>query len=182
MTRRRATTDAPPPTGAPLTPATTEPADRKAAASPRAGARPTRAQEAKPQAPRTRAGKAEAAKAAKAIGPLDLDVAILRRLRRLPNQAVDLAPLAAELDAEPFEVQLAVERLHRRRMVVAPFIEPGAAGGAELTEKGLRWLIDHEGGKPREVPVALKIAKERVRSEDEAARLPRAQVYGVKRS
>jgi hypothetical protein len=170
MTRRRATTDAPAPTAAPLTPATTEPAGRKAAASPRTRARPAKAQAAK------------GARPAKAIGPLDLDVAILRRLRRLPNEAVDLAPLAAELGAEPFEVQLAVERLHRRRMVVAPFIEPGAAGGAELTEKGLRWLIDHEGGKPKEVPVALKIAKERVRSEDEAARLPRAQVYGVKRT
>jgi hypothetical protein len=64
---------------------------------------------------------------------------------------------------------------------VAPFIEPGAAGAAELTEKGLRWLIDFEGGKPSEVPVALKLAKRRVRTLDEAARLPRAQVYGLKR-
>ena len=63
----------------------------------------------------------------------------------------------------------------------APFIEPGTAGGAELTEKGLRWLLAQEGGKPSEVPVALKPAKERVRAEAEAARLPRAQVYGVGR-
>jgi hypothetical protein len=31
------------------------------------------------------------------------------------------------------------------------------------------------------VPVAFKPAKGRVRAQDEAARLPRAQVYGVKR-
>ena len=78
-------------------------------------------------------------------------------------------------------MQVAVERLHRRRLVVTPFIEPGAAGGAELTEKGLRWLIDYEGGKPKDRPVALKIAKDHVRTGDEAARLPRAQVYGIKR-
>src|SRR5574338_115027 len=51
---------------------------------------------------------------------------------------------------------------------------------ATLTEKGLRWLIAREGGKPVDVPVALRPAKERVRAEDEAARLPRAQVYGVR--
>jgi len=45
----------------------------------------------------------------------------------------------------------------------------------------LRWLIDYEGGKPKDRPVALKIAKDHVRAGDEAARLPRAQVYGVKR-
>lgn len=112
----------------------------------------------------------------------ELEAAILRFLRRSPNQAVDLAALAAELGVEPFTLQLAVERLHVRRMVVAPFIEPGNAGGAELTENGLRWLIEHEGGKPREVPVALKPATDRVRALDEAARLPRAQVYGVKRA
>ncbi len=59
-------------------------------------------------------------------------------------------------------------------------MEPGTAGGAELTEKGLRWLIAREGGKPSEVPAALQPAKKRVRAEAEAARLPRAQVYGVK--
>jgi hypothetical protein len=160
MPRRRLPTDAPPPTAAPLTPAGTEPADRAAAAtSPEAKAKP-----------------------AKAIGPRDLEVAILRFLRRTPNEAVDLSPLAAELGVDPFEVQLAVERLHQRRMVVAPFIEPGAAGGAELTERGLRWLIEFEGGKPKESPVALKIAKDHVRVQGEAARLPRAQVYGVKRA
>ncbi len=111
-----------------------------------------------------------------------LDAAILRFLRRSPNTAVDLSPLANELGADPFSIQVAVERLHERRMVVTPFIEPGAGGGAELTEIGLRWLIDYEGGKPSEVPVALKLAKNHVRASDEAARLPRAQVYGVKGS
>jgi hypothetical protein len=111
----------------------------------------------------------------------ELEAAILRYLRRSPNSAVDLAPLAEELGADPFTMQLAVERLHRRRFVVAPFIEPGKAGGAELTELGLRWLIDREGGKPKEVPVALKPASQHVRTSDEAARLPRAQVYGTRR-
>ena len=116
--------------------------------------------------------------------PIDaeqLHAAILRFLRRFPNQTVDLAPLAVELGIDPYRVQLEVENLHRRRMVVAPFIEPGAAGGATLTEVGLRWLIKREGGKPSDVPVALKPAKERVRPEDEASRLPRAEVYGLVR-
>ena len=64
-------------------------------------------------------------------------------------------------------------------MVVVPFIEPGSAGGATLTSLGLRWLIEREGGSPADKPAALKVAQERVRAEDEAARLPRAQVYGV---
>ncbi len=112
----------------------------------------------------------------------DLSAAILRALRRSPNHSVDLAPLAQELGADPLTVQLAVERLHARRMLVAPFIEPGRAGGAELTAVGLRWLIEREGGKPKDVPVALQPASGRVRSEDEAARLPRAEVYGTRRS
>lgn len=111
----------------------------------------------------------------------ELDAAILRFLRATPNRALDLAPLAAELGVEPVVMQLAVERLHARRMVVAPFVEPGRAGGAELTQVGLRWLIAHEGGKPRDVPVAFQPAKGQVRAADEAARLPRAQVYGVRR-
>lgn len=110
-----------------------------------------------------------------------LDAAILRFLRSTPNRALDLAPLAADLGVDPVSMQLAVERLHTRRMVVAPFIEPGRAGGAELTAVGLRWLIAREGGKPKDVPVAFQPAKGRVRAQDEAARLPRAQVYGVKR-
>jgi hypothetical protein len=110
-----------------------------------------------------------------------LDAAILRHLRTRPNEALDLAPLATELDVDPMAIQLAVERLHNRRMVVAPFIEPGRAGGAELTAVGLRWLIAREGGKPLDTPVAFQPAKGRVRAQDEAARLPRAQVYGVKR-
>lgn len=116
--------------------------------------------------------------------PIDgaqLDAAILRFLRRFPNQTVDLAPLAAELETDPYRLQLAVEALHRRRMVVAPFIEPGVAGGATLTQVGLRWLIDHEGGRPSDTPDALKPAKDHVRPGDEAARLPRAQVYGLVR-
>ena len=111
----------------------------------------------------------------------ELDAAIIRFLRRTPNRFIDLAPLAAELGIEPFTMQLAVERLHRRRLLKAPFIEPGTAGGAELTEKGNRWLIEREGGKPADVPAALKPARKRVRAEAEAARLPRAQVYGVRR-
>lgn len=116
--------------------------------------------------------------------PIDgsqLDAAILRFLRRFPNQTVDLSPLADELAVDPYRLQLAVESLGRRRMVVIPFIEPGSAGGATLTAIGLRWLIDREGGSPADTPATLKVAKERVRAEDEAARLPRAQVYGVKR-
>ena len=128
--------------------------------------------------------RAMARKAPRKAGPPageELDAAILRFLRATPNQALDLAPLAADLGVEPVAIQLAVERLHARRMVVAPFIEPGRAGGAELTNVGLGWLIAREGGKPKDVPVAFKPAKERVRAQDEAARLPRAQVYGVKR-
>ena len=119
-----------------------------------------------------------------ADAPIDraqLDAAILRFVRRFPNETVDLAPLAEELGLDPYRLQLAVERLARRGMVVVPFIEPGTAGGATLTAVGLRWLIEREGGKPADVPEALKPAKERVRAEDEAARLPRAQVYGVRR-
>ena len=125
----------------------------------------------KPRAPR---------KAAPPSGE-ELDAAILRFLRATPNSALDLGPLAADLGVDPIAMQLAVERLHARRMVVAPFIEPGRAGGAELTAVGLRWLIAREGGKPKDVPVAFQPAKGRVRAQDEAARLPRAEVYGLKR-
>jgi hypothetical protein len=111
----------------------------------------------------------------------DLDAAIIRVLRRTPNRVVDLAPLAQELGMEPFSMQLAVERLHRRGLLQTPFVEPGKAGGAELTESGNRWLIEREGGKPLDIPAALQPATKRVRAEAEAARLPRAQVYGVKR-
>jgi hypothetical protein len=117
-------------------------------------------------------------------GPIDgaqLDAAILRVLRRFPNQTVDLGPLADELALDPSRIQLAVEALARRRMVVAPFIEPGTAGGATLTAIGLRWLIDREGGSPADTPTALQPAADHVRAKDEAARLPRAQVYGVSR-
>jgi hypothetical protein len=130
------------------------------------------------------APKAAPRKAARKKGPPtgeDLDAAILRFLRATPNRVVDLAPLAGDLGVDPVAMQLAVERLHARRMVVAPFVEPGRAGGAELTNVGLRWLIAREGGKPKDVPVAFQPAKGRVRAQDEAARLPRAQVYGVKR-
>lgn len=116
--------------------------------------------------------------------PIDgaqLDATILRFIRQYPNKTVDLAPLAEQLGVEPFRMQLAVEDLARRRMVVAPFIEPGTAGGATLTAVGLRWLIAREGGRPADEPATLKIAREHVRAADEAARLPRAQVYGVSR-
>jgi hypothetical protein len=111
----------------------------------------------------------------------ELDAAILRELRRHPNDYVDLSPLAEELGADPVKLQLAVERLALRRMVVVPFIEPGRGGGAILAEAGLRWLIEREGGKPKDKPVAFQLAKDHVRAGDEAARLPRAQVYGVRR-
>ena len=116
------------------------------------------------------------------VAPIDnvqLDAAILRFLRRYPNQTVDLAPLAAELKVDPYRIQLAVEDLGRRRMVVVPFIEPGTAGGATLTQIGVLWLLNHEGGKPADTPTALKLAKQHVRASDEAARLPRADVYGI---
>ena len=112
----------------------------------------------------------------------ELDAAILRELRRHPNDYVDLTPLAESLGVDPFAMQLAAERLARRRMVVVPFIEPGTAGGAILAEGGLRWLIEREGGKPKDTPIAFQLAKGHVRAGDEAARLPRAQVYGVRRS
>jgi hypothetical protein len=111
----------------------------------------------------------------------ELTAVILRYLRRHPNSELDLDALAAELGVDPVELQVWVERLHQRRFLIAPFVEPGRAGGAQLTQVGLRWLIDHEGGKPRDTPVAFKRATGRVRAEDEAARLPRAQVYGVRR-
>ena len=108
--------------------------------------------------------------------------AILAALWRSPNRVVELGPIAAELGKDPYEVQLEVERLHARRLLIAPFIEPGMAGGAELTENGLRWLLARHGGRPPEPPVALQPASGRVRAEDEAARLPRSQVYGARRS
>jgi hypothetical protein len=110
----------------------------------------------------------------------ELTAAILRHLRRAPNEEMSLDTLAAELGVEPQALQLAVERLHRRRLLIAPFVEPGQAGGAQLTQVGLAWLIAYEGGTPRDVPVAFQPASGRVRSEDEAARLPRAQVYGIR--
>jgi hypothetical protein len=112
----------------------------------------------------------------------ELDAAILRELRKTPNGYVELTPLTERLGVEPFKMQLAVERLAQRRMVVVPFIEPGTAGGAILAEGGLRWLIEREGGKPKDKPVAFKRATGHVRASEEAARLPRAEVYGVRRS
>lgn len=136
------------------------------------------------EAPSRRSTRKTATVPAATEAPIDaaqLDAAILRALRAKPNRTVELGPLADELKVEPHRLQLAVERLGRRRMVVVPFIEPGSAGGATLTQVGLRWLLDREGGTPADVPVALKPATTRVRAEDEAARLPRAQVYGVSR-
>lgn len=111
----------------------------------------------------------------------ELTELVLRFVRRFPNQTVDLAPLADELGTEPFALQLHVEHMARRRLIVIPFVEPDTAGGATLTERGLRWLLAREGGKPRDVPTALKKAQEHVRTADDAARLPRVQVYGVRR-
>jgi hypothetical protein len=145
--------------------------------------RPSRSTASRPSrtAGRTRAAEVAAERAANPSHPLphdELYARILRYLRRFPNRAVDVTPLAEELGVPPTAVQVELERLARRRFVTLPFIEPGLGGGAELTQKGLAWLIAHEGGKPRDVPTALQTAKERVRAEDEAARLPRAQVYG----
>ncbi len=111
----------------------------------------------------------------------ELDAAILRYLRETASEFRDLAPLAEKLGVDPLDMQLAVERLGKRRMVVLPFVEPSPAGGAILAEGGLRWLIDREGGHPQDTPPAYRPATKRVRAEDEVARLPRAQVYGVKR-
>jgi len=110
----------------------------------------------------------------------ELTAAVLRHLRRAPNQEMALDALAVELGVNPVALQLAVERLHRRRLLIAPFVEPGQAGGAQLTQVGLAWLIASEGGTPRDVPVAFQPASGRVRAGDEAARLPRAQVYGIR--
>jgi hypothetical protein len=132
--------------------------------------------------PRRKAAAKTATVPAATEAPIDntqLDAAILRFLRRYPNQTVDLAPLAEELAVDPYRMQLAVEDLGRRRMVVVPFIEPGSAGGATITEVGVRWLLDLEGGKPADKPTALKVATKHVRASDEAARLPRADVYGI---
>lgn len=110
----------------------------------------------------------------------ELDAAILRYLRHDPSRYRDLAPLADEIGVDAVDLQLAVERLGRRRMVVLPFVEPGRAGGAILAERGLSWLIGREGGTPQDTPTAYRPASERVRAESEAARLPRARVYGVR--
>jgi len=142
---------------------------------------------AKPKSAPTRAAKPATKPATRAAAvtapPIgdDLDAAILRALRRTPNRVVDLAPLASRLGVEPSTVQLAVERLARRRMVVLPFVEPGTAGGAELAAAGLRWLIAREGGTPKDTPVAFQSATGRVRAEAEGARLPRADIYGPRR-
>jgi hypothetical protein len=145
--------------------------------------RPARASARKASAPKTPTRRASPRKAAPAdpAHPLphdELYARILRYLRRFPNRAVDLTPLAAELGMPATALQVEVERLARRGMVTLPFIEPGQGGGAELAQKGLAWLIGYEGGKPKDVPVAFQKAKTAVRAADEAARLPRAQVYG----
>jgi hypothetical protein len=142
---------------------------------------PARVTTTRPRTRRSPAGRPPRASSSTVATADELDAAILRYLRQKPNETVPLDPLAKELGVEPFKIQLAVERLGRLRMVVVPFIEPGTAGGATLAEKGLRWLINREGGRPSEVPVAYKLATDRVRAEDEAARLPRAQVYGPRR-
>ena len=136
------------------------------------------------RAPRTRRATAAGKPVADPKHPVSHDelyARILRALRRAPNQVVELTPLAVELGMDPHALQVELERLGRRGFVVLPFIEPGLAGGAELAQKGLAWLIAYEGGKPKDLPVALQPAKGRVRAQDEAARLPRAEVYGAGR-
>jgi hypothetical protein len=136
------------------------------------------------RAPRTRRTTAAAKPAPDPKHPLphdELYARILRALRRAPNSVVELTSLAQELGMEPQALQVELERLGRRGLVVLPFIEPGLGGGAELAQKGLEWLIAYEGGKPKDVPVALRPAKDHVRAKDEAARLPRAEVYGAGR-
>jgi hypothetical protein len=133
------------------------------------------------RAPRTRRRTAAPRPAPDPKHPLphdELYAQILRALRRAPNQVVELTSLAAGLGMEPQALQVELERLGRRGFVVLPFIEPGLGGGAELAQKGLEWLIGFEGGKPKDVPVAFQPAKDHVRAKDEAARLPRAEVYG----
>ena len=66
----------------------------------------------------------------------------------------------------------------RRGLVVLPFIEPGAAGGAELAQKGLDWLIAHEGGTSEGRSGRVQAGERPCARKDEAARLPRADVYG----
>ena len=78
--------------------------------------------------PRRKAAAKVASTPAATDAPIDnaqLDAAILRFLRRYPDQTVDLMPLADELKVDPYRMQLAVEDLGRRRMLVVPFIEPG---------------------------------------------------------
>jgi hypothetical protein len=146
--------------------------------------RPVRASASAKPAPKASTRRAPAARVAAPVDPNhplphdELYARILRYLRRFPNRAVDLTPLAEELGMPAGALQVEVERLARRGFVTLPFIEPGPGGGAELAQRGLAWLIGHEGGKPKDVPVALQLAKGRVRAEDEAARLPRAEVYG----
>ena len=53
-----------------------------------------------------------------------------------PDPEVALDGLAEELGIDPEALQVTVERLHQRRIVIAPFVEPGRAGGAQLTEVG----------------------------------------------
>ena len=147
-----------------------------------AAKRPPRASASAPKPPTRRAGAAKpVAAAVDPNHPLphdELYARILRYLRRFPNRANDLTPLADELGISPSALQVEVERLARRGFVTLPFIEPGTGGGAELAQKGNAWLIAYEGGKPKDVPTALQLAKGRVRAEEEAARLPRAEVYG----
>lgn len=106
----------------------------------------------------------------------ELTASILRYLRRFPNDFADLAPLAKDLGVDPLAMQLIVERLARRGLLTLPFIEPSTAGGSELTERGLAWLIRHEVGTPVDVPALLQPAT--APTVHRGARLPRAEVYG----
>lgn len=105
-----------------------------------------------------------------------LTAAILCRLRERPNEFVDLAVLTGELDVDPFALQIHLKRMAGRGLVTKSFIEPSKAGGAELTERGHAWLLEHEGGTPAQVPVLLRPASEPTLHD--GPRLPRAVVYG----
>lgn len=133
------------------------------------------------RAPRPKAPARKPASQGPSIDADALDAAILRFMRPFPNRTVDLGPLAVELDIDPMQIQLAVERLGRQRKVVVPFVEPGTAGGAELTAVGLRWLIEREGGTPVDVPAAFQPARHQTRTAEDAPRLPRSVVFGPDR-
>ena len=118
--------------------------------------------------PRRKAAAKTATVPAATEAPIDnaqLDAAILRFLRRYPNQTVDLTPLAEELKLDPYRLQLAVEDLRASadgRRAVHRARHRGRR--ARSPRSVLRWLLDSEGGKPSDKPAALKKATKHVRA------------------